>query len=173
VLTSYVLVALTLATEPAGGYLEEQWYGGPAVASDVASSVAIIWGAKMHQNGEPRAGLAVAYVGVGGLLLGAPLNHLAHGHPRHAGESLALRLVGGVVAVGLGLAGVALAIHGNDSDGYLPFLLGVGCAVTVPIVDDVSLARAPVRTPSAAPVAFSPSLVVGPGSNLFGVRGTF
>jgi hypothetical protein len=172
VLWSYALVAATFALQPAAA-TEEQWYGGPAVGSDVASAVLVGVGAKMHQNGEPSAGLAVAYLGVAGLLLGAPVNHFAQGHRRRAIESVGLRVVGGAAAVALGVFGLALSMKGDNAAGAVPFLLGIGTAAAIPIVDDICLARAATTSAPSSSVTLSPSLLLGAGPSLFGVRGTF
>jgi len=140
-------VVLALSSSPARA--EEKWYGYQVAAPD-----AVGWGFVLVGAGSETWG-AVA-LGVGGIVLGGPIVHAAHGHWGRAGASLGLRigapLVGATLGGGLGLAASS---GGKDAlDAIVTAIIGAGVGyVAAAAIDIIYLAREDV--PDAAPRMFS------------------
>lgn len=138
-----------------------------------------------HGEGADALGNALMFGGIGGLFLGGPIVHTAHGHWRLGLASLALR-------VGLPFAGAAIGGAAADcskdaflcglGEAALGFTIGTAAAITL---DAAVLARwssfgrpdmpGAALGPPARPrrVAFAPRLVATPNLTLLGVGGTF
>jgi len=146
-------------------------YAGPVVVVDVLSIGAML-GAFSTKSVE------LLMLGGAGYTLGAPINHLAHGHPGRAAASLAIR------AAALGLATGAIIedvlVHHCDGD-VSPcgapvggIALGALVAIGAAALDDALLAREPER-PAAGPTSaqLTPGLAVGPRTALLSLGGRF
>lgn len=114
---AFVLL-LIAATSRSARAQENNWYGGETIVVDLASIATTVVGASANSSG-------LAVVGLGGLALGGPIVHFAHGRPGAALGSLALR-VGLFVAgkfIGDGCGGVYVGALGG--------LIGVVGAITL------------------------------------------
>jgi len=145
------------------------WYGGPAVASDVIS-FALIAGGGSGNN----AGLLM--LGAAGYGLGAPINHLANGHPQRALESLGIRLLGGVAAVGVFMLDVlSHPCDGEPSCHHTPSVglaAGAVLLLAAATVDDALLARELTAAPRPG-ATLAPAVVVGSSSAFVSLGGSF
>jgi hypothetical protein len=169
-------LAAAPAAEPAA--LEAtRWYGGPAVITE-ASALGLVFVGAYIQNETSAAGTGLgtdlAGVAAAAWLLGAPVNHGAHGHPGKALASFGLRLAAVVVPVALGLALNSAFNHGDNlvCTGDPPpqdcsavpaavIVFGaLGGIIAVTIVDDARLAR-DGASPRAQGVSLVPRLHVG------------
>jgi hypothetical protein len=147
----------------------DHWYGGPAVVSDIASFTLVGLGGAWN-SGEVFA------LGVAGFALGAPINHLANGHPGRALASLGIRALGVGVATGaLLLDVVAHPCDGELSCRHSPVVgltAGAAALLAAMALDDALLAREPVRARGAG-ASFTPALVVAPSLALVSLGGAF
>jgi hypothetical protein len=170
--------ATTTATAETTG-----WYGQPAAIVDGASIALFVAGAALAEGGASDSswGGTLGLVGVGGYLLGGPINH---GHNHHYGwatASVGLRLAA-VFTTGLVL--FSHDIHSCTDDNHQP-----GCGkldagelfgIALPLVaaaalDDFVLARGtiPAREPRPAPASPTVTPVVGPDFAMLTIGGRF
>jgi hypothetical protein len=140
-------VVVALSSSPARA--EEKRYGYQVAAPDAVGWVLVLVGSQSENWGA-------AALGVGGILLGGPIVHAAHGHWGRAGASLGLRVGAPLAGVSLG-AGLGVASGGGGKgalDGIVYAIVGAGLGyVAAAAVDIVYLAREDV--PEAAPRMFS------------------
>ena len=114
----------------------------------------------------PALGLWVGAYTVG--LIAAPITHFVHGNAGKGFGSLGLRLLVGPLGAVVGLMGFCAATAGSDGCtevGAVWGLLGGGMAVS--LLDALVLAH----EPAAAPVRYTTTASIGPGSLV--VRGYF
>jgi hypothetical protein len=141
------VVVLALSSSPARA--EEKWYGYQVAAPDVGGWLLVLVGAQSDAWGT-------AALGVGGILLGGPIVHAAHGHWGSAGKSLGLRvgapLVGATLGAGLGVASGGGGKGSLDAITYAIVGAGIGY-VAAAAIDIIYLAREDV--PDATPRMFS------------------
>ena len=145
--------------EPA---VESHWYGAPAVAADVVASGVTVLGLANPDHGP---------IVPGGLLfgLGAPINHLAHGHPGRAAISLAARVVAGALVWPTIHDHILICDAPTCYDAGPPLTLVAVVMAGVMVADDLLLAREAVARPSM----LSPGLLAGPGSAFLSLSGRF
>lgn len=151
--------------EPQGP--DERWYGGQTLAADGISLAVLMLGALE----EP-----FAYVGVGGLLVAAPIVHFGHGNVGRGFLSLGMRtgLPFGTAAVGYGLTtGACPSDDDADYCGGIGAVVGlfVGSVAAV-VLDSAVLAWEPAPEPPPG-VSWSPSLAATPNSAQLLVSGNF
>jgi hypothetical protein len=177
--------APSTATAPAktaqpAAQTESYWYGWQTLTSDAASISAVGTGIKFETA-------PLAYLGVAGYYLGAPIVHIAHGRVGVAFASLGLRLglpsLGG--AIGFATAGpcteserrgfFGCAFHGWN-EAAIGGLIGLGAAIAI---DSALLAhgKRPVDPPreSGMPrlTSVAPSYDPATRAAAVGVGGTF
>src|SRR5262249_3587000 len=87
---------------------ETQWYGGPAIAADVLSFAVMLYGATSNKPETLMLGLM-------GYALGAPINHLAHGHGYRALDSLGIRAIATGLSAFVILEDVVIGHCDNDA----------------------------------------------------------
>jgi hypothetical protein len=145
-------------------------YGGPAAVSDFAA-IALLGGGAAAESGT------ALLLGVAAYGLGAPLNHLAHGHPGRALASVGLRGLAAGAATGVMVLNLNQR-HVCDSDVSCRGSIGVNAALasalvlTAMLVDDAWLARE--RVPAPPPRAtLTPGLALGPDLAAVSLGGTF
>ena len=154
------------------------WYGYQLLMSDLASFYAI-----SASRNTPVA----AYVGAGGLLLGAPAIHFAHGNRVTGLVSLGSRFSLALIA------GALFASEGNDPnchddvckktlDDAMPALVVLGADLAFMLIDDLVLARVSASgvpadlPPTARAISrprFAPALAPRTGGATLALVGTF
>jgi hypothetical protein len=146
-------------------------YAGPVVAVDVLSVGAML-------GALSTGGAELLLLGGAGYTLGAPINHLAHGHPGRAAASFGIR----AAAFGLATGAIIEDVLAHHCDGDVNpcgppaggIALGALVALGAAALDDVLLAREPesraVR-PTAAQL--TPGLAVGPRTASLSLAGRF
>jgi hypothetical protein len=145
------------------------WYGGPIVALDAGSTLAVIVGATQDAP-------ALAIAGVGTYLLGGPAVHGANGQVGRAFGSLGLRL--GVPLGGAGVGALIGAAAVGDDDPYdwgpaIGALFGFGTGVVgAMVLDSAVLARKPAPKPQTG-LQWTPTVSVGKRTTQVSVVGTF
>ena len=144
-------------------------YGGPAVLADAGAIT--LAGLSVSAESAP-----LMVLGLAGYALGAPINHLAHGHPGRALASFGLRTLAAGAATGVVLADVLN--HPCDGEPSCRHNIGASVALatalvlTGMIVDHAWLARE--RVPAPPPRAtLTPGLALGPGLAAVSLGGTF
>ena len=147
------------------------WYGGPAVAADAASLVLMLDGAVSNDGGALVFGLTA-------FVLGAPINHLAHGRPGRALASLGLRTL--AVGAATGVALEDLLVNHCDSDvarcrnpDYAIAIDTVIVAGVMALDDVYASAPGPGRPPGGAETTLTPGLLVGPSTAFVSLGGRF
>jgi hypothetical protein len=165
------LAAPPLAEAKPAGSVEppRTWYGGPAVAADAIALAFMAGGATSNAQGP-------FWLGVGGFVLGAPINHLAHGQDGRALGSFGIR----VLAFGLATGVVLEDLLVNHCDGDVTpcrdptttVAIGTVLLLGAMVVDDVLLARTPEPPPRQG-ISLVPGLAVGPGAGFASLGGRF
>jgi hypothetical protein len=145
---------------------ELRWYGGPAVAADVASSAFLVWGLA-SPDGSPIIPGAVGYA------LGAPVNHLAHGHPGRAAMSLGVRLLAGGLAAPAVWNHILVCDAPPCRDPAAPLTLATIVGLGAMIFDDAFLAREVVPAETSTRTLITPGVVAAPGLAFFSLGGRF
>ena len=166
---------------PPDGSQGDSWDVVAAVASDLASITLLAVGGGLYNNSYQQLGPKILDLGLLGLALGGPLNHIDHGQPERALGSFGIRALGALAAVGMVYGAVALVEVGDTgsvSSGASVVAFGllvgsVGCAVTALAIDDAYLARVPVVPRQPATVSFGPGFVLTPGGGYVGFNGRF
>jgi len=152
---------------------EAHWYGWETLLVDGASLGVVVggfWLRPPHQDWS-----VVSIVGIGGLVLGAPVVHWAHGRAGVGFASLGLRV--GLPALGILLA-AAIPCSGSEcSEQMLGLLLGVSLIPAPIVLDSAWLAREQ-QTAGAAHSARSvlslvPFVNAAGGRRMLGVSGRF
>jgi hypothetical protein len=148
-----------------------QWYGGPAVVTDVFSFT-------MMGGGGAGNSPELLLLGAAGFAFGGPINHLAHGYPGRAAGSFGLRVLGGGAATGVFLLDVlSHPCDGEPSCHHYPGLGLAGAAlvlIATMAIDDAVLARAPAVTPPRpARATVTPAVVFAPNLALASLSGSF
>lgn len=137
---------LVLASSPARA--EEEWYGYQVAAPDIVGSLLVVAGV------QSETGPAIA-LGAGGMLLGGPIVHAAHGHWGRAGASLGLRVGGPFLGAILGGALGAGGKSGKGAlDGIVYAIVGAGLGYVAAAAFDIAY-LAYEDVPEAAPRMFS------------------
>ncbi|HZL16387.1 MAG TPA: hypothetical protein VFG23_01450 [Polyangia bacterium] len=158
-------------TEDPPAAVQAVWYGGPAVACDVAAFPVALVGALATRN------VIGTLPGLGLFTLAAPINHRLNHEPGRATASLVLR----IAALAGSYAALSAISNGNcggeqpRSDCNELFVLAfLGPPLVAMIVDDAFLARTTVPARSDAPgTSFSPALSVGTNSASLSLAGIF
>lgn len=150
-----------------------RWYGGPAVVADVLSFTMIGGGGAANR-------VEILLLGTAGFAFGAPINHLANGHPGRALASFGIRALGAGAATGVFLMDVlSRSCHGNEGscDGFPAFGLAAGAAflITAMAIDDAVLARETRQPARSRPARANlvPALVVAPSLAFASLGGRF
>lgn len=115
-------------------------------------------------------------LGTAGFAIGAPINHLANGHPKRALASFGIRTLAGTLAFGA----VLLDVINHPCDGepschhdpVAGLAVGALTLLTAMVVDDAALAREPVPV-RPAKVTLTPGLLLGPNLALLSMGGRF
>jgi hypothetical protein len=147
------------------------WYGGPAVACDVAAFPVALVGALATRN------VVGTLPGLGLFTLAAPINHGLNHEPGRATASLVLR----VAALAGSYAALSAISNGNcggeqpqSNCNELIVLAFLGPPLVAMIVDDAFLARTTVPARPVAPEpSFSPALSVGTNGASLSLAGIF
>lgn len=138
-----------------------------------------------HGEGADTLGNVLMYGGLGGLWLGGPIVHTAHGHWGLGLASLALRVA--LPVAGAAIGGAAADCTKDEwlcglGEAVLGYTIGTAAAITIDAAvlarwsafgrsDPSSAAITPPSRPRA--VALAPRLVATPNFTLVGVGGTF
>jgi hypothetical protein len=152
---------------------QSHWYGWQTLLVDGAALTTVVgglWLRPAHQDWS-----VVSIVGVGGLAVGAPIVHWAHGHTGVGFASLGLRL--GLPALGALIALTPSCSGGECSEQALALALGV-TLIPAPIVLDATwLAReretAGAAPPARAGVDWAPFISAFGERRMLGVSGRF
>jgi hypothetical protein len=173
-----VLASPAAAAPSAPGPIEDPpaavqtiWYGGPAVACDVAAFPVALVGALATRN------LVGTLPGLGLFTLAAPINHGLNHEPGRAMASLVLR----IAALAGSYAALSAIANGNcggeqpgSNCGGLLALAFLGPPLVAMIVDDAFLARTTVSAPPISrSSSFSPALSVGTNGASLSLAGIF
>ncbi|HMF44433.1 MAG TPA: hypothetical protein VKQ32_27355 [Polyangia bacterium] len=173
--TAFWIAALGLL-EPTPGWtpvaehpepvVESHWYGGPAVGADVVASVVTVIGLAKPDH---------AAIIPGGIIfgLGAPANHLAHGHPGRAAISLAARALAGALVWPALRDHILICDAPTCYNAEGPLALTALFMAGVMVADDALLAREMVTRPAPQTTMLSPGVLAGPGSALVSLSGRF
>lgn len=146
---------------------ERTWYGGYTLAVDGALLLA---GTGLMVANQPGFGVALA---AGGLALGGPIVHWAHGEGNRGflalGVNLGCTLVGGLLGAGVGLAA------GSDLAGLIFGVIGGGVGLLTGAVIDASVLAYQEAPPRRLGGGFriAPDLRLGAGGGTVGVAGAF
>lgn len=164
------------------------WYGWQTLAADGASAALLGTGAAWAGSGSSGNGTAAPVLlvgGLGGVALGGPIVHLAHGHPLRALADLGLRVsavtLGGFVGGEIVAASTARSGCQNNDVGCLPQTLGgvalgalVGTVAASAIDAAVLSYDEPARPPaSVSAFSWSPSVSMLKNGGAVGLTGTF
>ena len=149
--------------EPAA---DSHWYGAPAVAVDAVASGVTVLGLANPDHGP---------IVLGGLMygLGAPINHLAHGHPGRAAISLGARVLAGALVWPTLRDHILVCDAPTCYDAGPPLTLVAVVMAGVMLADDFLLARETVTRPPPRAALLSPGVLAGPGEALLSLGGRF
>ena len=165
---------------------DTRWYGWQTLISDGTSLLLVPLLGTRIASGE-----TVAYVAVGGYLLGAPVVHLAHGRPGMAAASLGLRVVmplaGALVGAGLercrgDLCGLGGALVGGALGVISATVIDAAALTHETVADEdeprdartTSTGRSATHAPAPKSVAVTPAIGPRSGGGFdVGVGGTF
>jgi hypothetical protein len=147
------------------------WYGGPAVACDVAALPVALAG------GIATRDVVGTFPGLGLFTLAAPINHGMNHEPARAMASLVLRvaaLAGSYAAVSAIANGSCGGEQPQSNCGGLIVLALFGPPVVAMVVDDAFLARTTVSTrPISQGPSLSPTLSIGTNGASVSLAGIF
>lgn len=145
---------------------ESSWYGAPAVAADAVGSVVTVIGlARPDHEAIVPGGIVYG--------LGAPANHLAHGHPGRAALSLAARVLAGALIWPTLHDHILICDAPTCYDAERPLALAALFMAGVMAADDLLLAREPAPRPAPRTATLSPGVLAGPGSAGLSLSGRF
>jgi hypothetical protein len=108
-----------------------------------------------------------------GFGLGAPINHLAHGHPGRAALSLAARVLAGIIIWPTLNDHIFICDAPTCYNAARPLTLAAIFMAGVMAADDALLARETVTRPAPRTTVLSPGVLAGPGSALLSLSGRF
>lgn len=153
------------------------WYGWQLLLSDLASVYVI-----SASKNTPVA----TYVGAGGLLLGAPALHFAHGNRVTSlvslGARFSLPLIAGALIASESDPNCHDDVCKKTLDDFMPALVVLGADVVFMLIDDLVLARvSPPPVPAEPPATaravartrFAPTLAPRNGGATLALVGTF
>jgi len=152
--------------EPPKPAIEGGWYGGPAVGFDVVASVVTVVGLA-----EPdHAGIIPGGVVYG---LGAPINHLLHGHPGRAAISFGTRVLAGALVWPTLDDHILVCDAPTCHDPGKPLTLAAIFMAGVMAADDLWLAREPAAPALPRGTMLAPGVIAKPGTALLSLTGRF
>jgi hypothetical protein len=153
----------------------ESWYGWQPLLVDAASIASMVGGG----FAQGAAGDTAIVFGSAGVVLGAPMIHLGHGHTGKAATSLALRILLplGATLTGALVGDLAAPRASSPGTGWYEAMGGFagllsGGALAIGI-DDVVLSREAVAPPAERHPTIEPRISSVRGGATFGVGGTF
>jgi hypothetical protein len=150
-----------------------RWYGGPAVAADVAE-VALLYA--MSRDHSPGATKAAELLLLSTLVSGAVVHGL-HGHPGRAAGSVALRLGAMLTSASMLLwlincSGAEDMPCQSSFAGSAPALI-IGLPLAAMAIDDAFLAREAVPSAAPAKTSWTPTLRIQSGLAMLGMGASF